>query len=126
MSKAWWTTSCATCRFGPADETGCSKCNRDARAKSWEPKEFKGFFPLMLDTKVKKKYTFWPTHIPWALLMPHESQAIANHSQTLLRLAQRGGLCPIEALAIMECRRWVQMPVERAWEIIKILTEELG
>jgi len=125
MSKPFWTTSCATCRFGPANETGCSKCNRDARAKSWEPKEFKGFFPLILDSKEKEKHKFWPTHIPWALISPHEQWAISNHGQTLLELANRGGLCPKEALAIIECRRWVEMPLERAWHIIKILMEEL-
>ena len=29
--------------------------------------------------------------IPWAMIAPHEPQAISNHSQSLERLAQRGG-----------------------------------
>lgn len=44
--------------------------------------------------------------IPWAMIAPHEPQAISNHSQSLERLAQRGGLAPCEALDIMEGRRW--------------------
>lgn len=39
--------------------------------------------------------------IPWGLLSPHERQAEINHNQPLERLAQRGGLSPVEALAII-------------------------
>lgn len=42
--------------------------------------------------------------IPWDLIEPHERQAQANHSQTLTRLAERGGLSPDEALAVLEDR----------------------
>ena len=44
--------------------------------------------------------------VPWSLLAPHERQAISNHSQSLERLAQRGGLSPCEALAVIEGRSW--------------------
>lgn len=44
--------------------------------------------------------------IPWALIEPFERQAKANHGQTLERLAERGGLSPGEALAIVEGKRW--------------------
>lgn len=45
--------------------------------------------------------------IPWALIAPHERQAQSNHSQTLERLAQRGGLCPNEATRIIQDRPWL-------------------
>jgi hypothetical protein len=39
--------------------------------------------------------------IPWAVLAPHERQAQRNHGQSLKRLAQRGGLSPAEAVAVI-------------------------
>lgn len=38
------------------------------------------------------------------MITPHEDQAQRNHSQTLKRLAERGGLCPEEMLAVLEDR----------------------
>lgn len=54
------------------------------------------------------------TSIPWAMIAPHEATARQNHGgQTLARLAQRGGLCPLEAVAVLEDadyrKRWPQM-----------------
>jgi hypothetical protein len=43
----------------------------------------------------------WPISVPLRLLAPHEAQAARNHSQTLRRLAQRGGLHPVEILAVI-------------------------
>jgi len=41
--------------------------------------------------------------IPWAMIEPHDATARRNHGgQNLVRLAQRGGLCPLEAVAVME------------------------
>jgi hypothetical protein len=42
--------------------------------------------------------------IPWSLIEPHERQAERNQSQTLKRLAERGGLSPCEAVAVIEGR----------------------
>lgn len=43
--------------------------------------------------------------IPWDLIEPHEGQALLNHGgQTLGRLAERGGLAPYEAIAVIEDR----------------------
>lgn len=39
--------------------------------------------------------------LPWALIAPHEKQAMKNHGQTLERLAERGGLCFTEAYATL-------------------------
>jgi hypothetical protein len=48
--------------------------------------------------------------ILWGVIEPHERQADANHGQTLERLAQRGGLSPCEAVAVLEDRDWRPMP----------------
>lgn len=39
--------------------------------------------------------------VPWDLIAPHEKQAQKNHGQSLDRLAERGGITPGEALAIL-------------------------
>lgn len=41
-------------------------------------------------------------YIPQEVLIPHEKQAIYNHSQTLERLAERGGLSWYEILCILQ------------------------
>jgi hypothetical protein len=55
-----------------------------------------------------------PRAIPWRLLAPHEEQAQRNHYQSLERLAERGGLCPSEMVAVLENRRWRGMPDQEA------------
>lgn len=52
--------------------------------------------------------------IPWEAIAPHEEQAMKNHGQTIKRLAERGGLDWVEALAVMEDRKWVRMDSEIA------------
>lgn len=39
--------------------------------------------------------------VPWSVMAPHESMAQRNHSQTLERLAERGGLSPAEAWCVV-------------------------
>lgn len=46
------------------------------------------------------------TSIPWRIIAPHEPQALRNHDQTLQRLAERGGLDPSEAIAVLRGRKW--------------------
>lgn len=46
------------------------------------------------------------SEIPFAMLVPHEKQALQNHGQTLNRLAERGGLDHSEAIDILEGRKW--------------------
>jgi hypothetical protein len=44
--------------------------------------------------------------IPWAVIAPCEAQAMANHGgQSLEKLASRGGLDPIEAVAVLSGQR---------------------
>ncbi len=47
--------------------------------------------------------------VPWAMIEPHEKQAYKNHSQTLKRLAERGGLAASEAVALLEDRDWTRL-----------------
>jgi len=42
--------------------------------------------------------------MPMAML--NEKQAQKNHGQSLERLAERGGICPSEALSIMDGLHW--------------------
>jgi biotin carboxylase len=41
-------------------------------------------------------------YIPLDIIKPHEKQAILNHSQTLERLAERGGLSWAETLFVLK------------------------
>lgn len=53
--------------------------------------------------------------IPWSMIAPHGLQAEYNHGgQTLERLAQRQGLSPCEALAVLDDRLWHQMDAAAA------------
>lgn len=77
-------------------------------------------FPVMLpfvlprETQRKDIYARCPREVPWSLVEPHEAQVIRNHQQTLERLAQRGGLGPDELVAVLEDRRWRDMPEREA------------
>jgi len=52
--------------------------------------------------------------IPWAAIAPYESQAKKNHDQSLERLAQRGGLDPIECWNVMHGEAWSCSKATRA------------
>lgn len=54
---------------------------------------------------------------------PHAARAMRNHGQTLERLAERGGLCPIEALAVYEER---DCPTRATGDEIEALAGALG
>lgn len=47
-----------------------------------------------------------PRSIPWDVIAPYGRQAEVNHSQTLERLAERGGLSPVEAWLVMHGKTW--------------------
>lgn len=57
--------------------------------------------------------------IPWAVIASHEAQALANHDQTLERLAQRGGLDPTEAVAVLQDRPWRWMDFKVADTLLR-------
>ena len=75
-------------------------------------------FPIM-GVKVTERLA----PIPWALIEPHKRQARLNHDQTLERLAERGGLAPCEALAVLENRPERAMPFEEARRQLYALVE---
>lgn len=58
-------------------------------------------FPIMSEDGIQE--------IPWSAIEPHRRQAEINHSQSLERLAERGGLGLCEAVAVLEDRRWHPM-----------------
>ena len=74
-------------------------------------------FPIIATLSARRKR--WdalgiPHSVPWAFLAPHEEWAKWNHSQTLTRLAECGGLWPCEMIAIVEHRRHRDMTDEEA------------
>lgn len=50
------------------------------------------------------------SNVPWAFIAPHEKQAERNHSQSLKRLAERGGLNAAEVLDVVEGRPYGSSP----------------
>lgn len=64
-------------------------------------------FPIMLNDR--NKYPKCPRGVPWEFIAPHEDQALINHSQTLVRLAERGGLDPLELLCVLNGQHWSEI-----------------
>ena len=48
--------------------------------------------------------------VPWTMMAGHAERAMLNHGQTLVRLAERGGLSACEAVAVLQDRKWTSMP----------------
>lgn len=63
-----------------------------------------------------------PRTVPWDFLRPHEQQALDNHSQSLAKLAERGGLGPAEMLAVVEDKSFR----EAGWSGGKAPSDELA
>lgn len=61
-----------------------------------------------------------PKFVNWAAL--NEEWALRNHSQTLQRLGERGGLSPDEIVANIERRKWKPMKIEDALAAISAHT----
>jgi hypothetical protein len=69
-------------------------------------------FPIMIPYDQRKMIAdarqlgsvFIVIAIPWDMIVSHEKQAVRNHSQTLERLAERGGLSAEEALSAINDR----------------------
>jgi hypothetical protein len=61
-------------------------------------------FPILLTYEDRRRGVSCPSSVPWKLVEPHRAQAMKNHSQTLERLAERGGLGPEELRAVVEGR----------------------
>ena len=63
-----------------------------------------GQFPVLLDGPTRRKHPLCPRAVPWDMVRPHDRQAKRNHGQSLKRLASRGGLHPVELLAVLDAR----------------------
>ena len=50
--------------------------------------------------------------VPWLLVATHEAQAMANHGQSLERLAERGGLGPDELWCVVHNQPFRNRPNE--------------
>lgn len=74
-------------------------------------------FPIFKPYGIDLKGRALPSFIRWDAL--NEEQAQRNHAQSLSRLAQRGGLDPAEAIAIIERRSWRPMLMEDAIDAIE-------
>lgn len=48
----------------------------------------------------------YPRSVSWSLVQGHAAQAYWNHGQTLERLAERGGLCPLELWCVVHDKKW--------------------
>lgn len=79
-------------------------------------------FPILRDPKERSAGA--PPSIPWAMIAPHERQAWSNHGQSLERLAERGGLGTWEAIAVLEGKRWREVPVEGSIDRLKAKVAE--
>lgn len=81
-------------------------------------------FPILGRSRVGGA-TYAP--IPWRVIAPHALQAMKNHDQTLERLAERGGLSPCEAIAVLEDRYWSSIPDNTvAEQLLRKLVKELS
>lgn len=65
--------------------------------------ERENLFPVLEPRQKQQVY------IPYNIIAPHEAQAMRNHSQTLQRLAERGGLSWTEILAVLKNKTWKEM-----------------
>ncbi len=78
-------------------------------------------FPVLLSYAEERVFPDCPRAVPWSLLAPHEPQALAFHSQTLERLASRGGLGVSEIRCVVTgVRGWTRVRREdvdwlKAW-----------
>lgn len=57
--------------------------------------------------------------IPWEMILPHDKQSKNNHSQSLERIAQRGGFSRCESIAVLQDRNWTAIGVEIADKMLK-------
>lgn len=60
--------------------------------------------PIQLEYRLRRELEGTDTldRFPMPLLLPHEAQCVETHGQTLTQLRARGGISPVECLAILE------------------------
>lgn len=87
-------------------------------------------FPILLTYGQQKNNPDWPRSVPWSMIEPHERQARINHDQILERLAERGGLTPLELRRVLEDRPFdasdIENYAERNADAANWLNEQIG
>ena len=71
-------------------------------------------FPLVVDRDRGLAFPDAPTALPWPLVAAHENQALINHGQSVIELAENGGIDWSEMVAVLEDRPWHCMSVDEA------------
>lgn len=87
--------------------------------RMWQPRNMVNDYPILEKSPTMLAF-------PYELLRQHEAQALKNHTQSLARLKERGGLAASEVLAIMEDREWYKVPFELAMSRLQELRREAG
>lgn len=78
----------------------------------------------MRDKHGKAVVAAWPKFVPLDMLSDQWAQR--NHYQSLIRLDERGGLCPSEMMANIERRAWHRMDEnEAAQKLAKLIAERV-
>ena len=83
-------------------------------------------FPILTTYDERRRHPDWPQSVPWSLVAPHEAQAKANHYQTLERLAERGGLSPLEMLAVITDRDYDEVSKLDPDEAVTLIMRQGG
>jgi hypothetical protein len=88
-------------------------------------------FPILMSDRHRREVPECPRTIPWDFVASHDAQAQRNHGgQTLVRLAERGGLCPIELRAVVEDREYPwndpRPSIDKLREAVEWLKEQLA
>jgi hypothetical protein len=70
-----------------------------------------GYYPVLFGQtdefyEARRNRQPYPRGVPWSLVGSHERQAQKNHSQSLERLSQRGGLSPLELWCVVNDKHW--------------------
>ena len=73
------------------------------------PKRFPVLWPPGRKVEAALREAGCPHYVPWNLVAAHEDQAITNHGQTVQRLAERGGMSPLELVAVLTDRCWSKL-----------------
>ncbi len=56
--------------------------------------------------EARRNHTLYPRSISWEVVKDHEKQAQSNHSQSLTRFAERGGLSPKELWCVVHDKKF--------------------
>lgn len=115
-TAATYAGSLAYCKMYEADTLREAMATRKGRQEKMRAAER---FPVLKPPAGCPKYV--------RLSALSEQQADCNHGQTLKRLAERGGLCPVEIYANIHGIKWGairQIPEAKAIELVKSIAVE--